>query len=58
VNGYLMPRWVDNAGAVFSLDLVGLALEVENGHAASQTLGVLKMVPDSVMTECVYDARV
>lgn len=58
VNGYLMPREVDNAGAPLSLDLAGFALEVENGRAASQTLGILKMVPDSVMTECVYDARV
>jgi len=58
VNGYLMPREVDNGGAPFSLDLAGLALEVENGHGSSQTLGILKMVPDSVMTECVYDARV
>lgn len=60
VNGYLMPRWVDNAGAVVSLDIAGFSLEVTNGHGAgtSQTLGVLKMVPDSVMTECVYDARV
>lgn len=58
VNGYLMPREVDNAGVPLSLDVAGFSLEVTNGRAASQTLGVLKMVPDSVMTEVVYDARV
>lgn len=58
VNGFLMPRQVDNAGVPLSLDVAGFALEVTNGRAASQTLGILKMVPDSVMTEVVYDARV
>jgi len=58
VNGYLMPRQVDNAGVPLSLDVAGFSLEVTNGRAASQTLGILKMVPDSVMTEVVYDARV
>jgi len=58
LNGYLMPRWVDNAGAILSLDVAGLAIEVANGHTASRTLGILLMVPDSVMTELVYDQRV
>lgn len=58
VNGFLMPRQVDNAGTPLSLDVSGFSLEVTNGRAASQTLGILKMVPDSVMTELVYDQRV
>jgi len=59
-NGYLMPRFVDNAGTPVSIDTSGIALEVMNGKTAgtSQTLGILKMVPDSVQTELVYDARV
>lgn len=58
VNGYLMPREVDNAGTPVSLDIAGVALEVENGHTASTLLGILKFVPDSVQTELVYDQRV
>jgi hypothetical protein len=57
VNGYLMPRTQGVAGAI-TLDAVGIALEVENGHAASTLIGVLKMVPDSVQTELVFDQRV
>ena len=56
VNGYLMPR-EQNAG-VDSLDIAGIALEVENGHAASTLIGILKMVPDSVQTEIVFDQRI
>lgn len=58
VNGYLMPRQVDNAGVPLSLDVAGFSLEVTNGRASSQTIGILKMVPDSVQTELVYDQRV
>lgn len=58
VNGFLMPRHVDNAGTPLLLDVTGFSLEVTNGRTASQTLGILKMVPDSVQTEVVYDARV
>ena len=58
MNGYLMPRGYDNAGAFVSLDIATIAIEPENGTVVSHLLGVLKMVPDSVMTELVYDARV
>jgi hypothetical protein len=58
VNGFLMPREVDNAGAALSLDIATFSLEVTNGRAASQTLGILKMVPDSAMTELVLDQRI
>lgn len=58
INGYLMPRTVDNAGAPLSLDVSGFSLEVTNGHAASTIMAVLKMVPDSEMTELVYDQRI
>lgn len=56
VNGYLMPS-EQNAGAD-SLDIAGIALEVENGHTASTLIGILKMVPDSVQTEIVFDQRI
>lgn len=56
VNGYLMPS-EQNAG-VDSLDIANIALEVENGHAASTLIGILKMVPDSVQTEIVFDQRI
>lgn len=60
VNGYLTARHQDNAGAVVSIDIVGSSLEVTNGHTAgtSTTVGILKMVPDSAMTELVFDQRV
>jgi hypothetical protein len=58
INGYLMPRQVDNAGAPLTLDVSGFSLEVTNGHAASTLIAVLKMVPDSVVTELVYDQRI
>ena len=58
VNGYLMPGSQDNAGAFSSLDIAGAALEVDNGAAASTVIGILKMVPDSVQTEIVFDQRI
>jgi len=58
VNGYLMPRELDNAGASVSIDITGASLEVTNGRASSTLMGILKMVPDSVQTELVYDQRV
>lgn len=56
VNGYLMPR-EQNTG-VDSLDISGISLEVTNGQAASTLIGILKMVPDSVQTEIVFDQRI
>lgn len=57
-NGYLMPSFVFYGGALVTTDVAGEAAEVANGAAASTVLGVLKMVPDSVQTELVYDQRV
>jgi len=58
LNGYLMPGSQDNAGAFLSIDVAGTALEVANGAAASTVIGILKMVPDSVQTEIVFDQRI
>lgn len=59
-NGYLMPRRaVNTAGnAVESLDVAAIAAEVEHGHTASTTIGVLKMPADSVQNEIVFDQRI
>ena len=56
-NGYLMPNVVFSTTLV-SVDVANNAAEVANGAAASTTLGILKMTPDSAQTEIVYDARV
>lgn len=59
-NGYLMPRsTINTAGsAVVSLDDATTAAEREHGHAASTTLGVLKMPADSSINDIVFDLRV
>jgi len=57
-NGYLMPRATAQTGALISLDLAALTSQVANGATASDTVGVLKMAPDAVMNELVYDQRV
>lgn len=57
-NGYLMPSSVFSGGAFVTMDVAGVAAEVANGAAASTTLGILKMAPDSAQTELVYDQRV
>ena len=56
INGYLMPR-EQNTGAD-SLDVATISLEVTNGQTASTLIGILKMVPDSVQTEIVFDQRI
>ncbi len=57
-NGYLMPRSTAQTGALISLDTATIAAQVANGAAASDTIGVLKMAPDSTLTELVYDQRI
>lgn len=59
-NGYLMPRiTVNTAGAALvSIDTNVNAAEVEHGLAASTTIGIVKMQPDSVMAEVVFDQRI
>jgi len=57
-NGYLQMRVTTQTGAPVNLDVATVASEVANGQAASTTLGILKMPPDSAMFELVYDQRV
>ena len=57
-NGYLQMRVTTQTGAAESLDVAAITSQVANGQAASSTLGVLKMPPDSELFELVYDQRV
>jgi hypothetical protein len=57
-NGYLIMRVTVQTGAAVSLDLATITSERANGAAASTTLGILKMPPDSEQFELVYDQRV
>ena len=57
-NGYLIMRVTVQTGAAISLDIAAITSEVANGAAASTTLGILKMPPDSEQFELVYDQRV
>jgi hypothetical protein len=57
-NGYLMPNRVYSGGAWASIDIAGISAEVAGGASASTTIGILKMPPDAVQTELVYDQRI
>ena len=57
-NGWLMPNVVFSGGALVTIDVATVSAEVAGGAAASTTLGILKLAPDAVMTEIVYDQRV
>lgn len=59
-NGYLMPNRVYFGGAWVTLDTAACASQVANGAVAgtSTVIGVLKMPPDSVQTEVVFDQRI
>lgn len=59
-NGYLMPRTAPNTAgaAIVSLDTALNTAEVEHGHAASTTIGLLKMPADSAQAELVFDQRI
>lgn len=57
-NGYLQMRVTTQTGAAVSLDIATIASEVANGNAASTTIGILKMPPDSTMFELIYDQRI
>ena len=58
-NGYLMPSQVFNGIALVDVDGGGAfnTLEGLNG-APVTTVGILKMAPDSVQTEIVFDQRI
>jgi hypothetical protein len=53
-----MPSRVFSGGAWVSVDVANNAAEVAGGSAASTVLGILKMAPDAVQTELVYDQRI
>jgi hypothetical protein len=59
LNGFLMPRAIaagnDTDTTTMAAEPVGRAGGLST---ASTTLGILKMAPDAVMTELVFDARV
>jgi len=57
-NGYLIMRVTTQTGVAVSLDIATITSEVANGAAASNTLGILKMPPDSEQFELVYDQRI
>lgn len=57
-NGYLIMRETVQTGAAVSLDIATITSEVANGAAASTTIGILKMPPDSEQFELVYDQRI
>lgn len=57
-NGYLQMRVTTQTGAAISLDLATITSQIANGQAASDTIGILKMPPDSTMYELIYDQRI
>lgn len=60
LNGYLMPARIWTGAADASNDLVTTALQsaVLNTATSSTTVGIIKMVPDSVQNEVVFDQRI
>lgn len=61
INGYLMPnRTLNDASAALVIPGADAAnaAEVEHGHAASTTIGILKMPADAVQPEIVFDQRI
>lgn len=58
VNGYIMPRTTLDAGTAVILDTAARVLELANGNAAAITLGIVKLPPDAVQDEVVFDQRV
>lgn len=60
VNGYLCPRFLLNAGTALDYEngTADRSLETANGNAAATTLGIVKLPPDSVQDELVFDQRV
>ena len=58
VNGYLTPAQLLDGATLRDSDVDGVSLEVTNSNSASTTLGVVKLPPDSVQDEVVFDMRV
>lgn len=60
-NGYLMPRWmIDAGGTARDLDVVLNALEstILASAGSGTVIGILKMPADAVQNEIVYDQRI
>lgn len=60
-NGYLMPTAVIGSdGNIDSCDVVAMSAEsfVQNADSSATVLGVVKMPPDAVQNEIVYDQRI
>lgn len=58
VNGFLMPsRVIGTGGAIKTCDNAGNAAEVYVGNTAT-VIGIVKMPPDAVQNELVYDQRI
>ena len=60
LNGFLMPLWTlsDDGVECRTSDIATVAAEYAVRGAASTVIGIIKMVPDSVQTELVYDQRI
>ena len=61
-NGYLMSRWNynDAVAALVDCDVAAVTAEsfVINSAGSATVIGILKMAPDAVQTELVYDQRI
>lgn len=63
-NGYLMPSVVFNGAALVAVDntagggAYNTLESVNAGAVVATTIGILKMAPDSVMNEIVFDQRI
>lgn len=59
-NGYLQPRQSFQTGTEALFATADQSVEVANGAAAGDVtiIGILKMPPDAVMNELVYDQRI
>ena len=62
LNGYLMSKWnLNDAGnALVDCDTSDITAEsyVTGSDGSATVIGILKMAPDAVMTELVYDQRI
>ncbi len=60
-NGWLMPTYVWNGAAWIIVDVGGGFNTLESinaGAVAATTIGILKVAPDSAMSEIVFDQRI
>jgi len=61
-NGFLMPKWILNAAGtdLVTHDLQAVTAQsfVMSADSSSTTIGIIKMAPDTVQTEVVWDQRI